>query len=180
MPLLTADQRFNRCAALVTAKTIEGGFVNDPKDPGGATNFGITLATLEHWRGVPCSVEDVKELTQAEADVIYRALYWRVVSGDDLPAGIDLIVFDAAVNQGPGTAAGFLQRAAKVSVDRNIGPATLAAVRAANQPILITDYAAERMAEYQQDTGWEHDGRGWSNRVMAIKAQAIAWARALI
>ena len=121
------------------------------KTQAGPTNHGITLATLTHWRGVSCTAEDVQNLSLAEAATIYRALYWRPVDGDALPAGVDLITFDASVNQGPGTAARMLQRAAKVDDDGDIGPATLAAVAALDPVVLIANVAAERMASYRQE-----------------------------
>ena len=76
----------------------EGGYVNHPKDPGGATNMGITHKTLSAWRGSPVSRQDVKELTRNEASDIYRDKYWDNVCGDDLPYGIDLMVMDRAVH----------------------------------------------------------------------------------
>lgn len=82
----------------------EGGFVNNPKDPGGATNRGVTQRTLAAWRHKPVSVGDVRSLTVAEAGEIYRAMYWSHVDGDGLPRGVDLMLFDIAVNMGVGRA----------------------------------------------------------------------------
>lgn len=165
---------FQRCIDLVCGPSIEGGFVNDPADPGGATNHGITLATLSHWRGQTCTVDDVRNLGQDEATTIYRASYWNVVAGDELPAGLDLIVFDCAVNQGPGTAARILQTVVGVPVDGQIGPATLAAVASRNAIILIVDVGLERMVRYHETPGWDRFGHGWTNRVESIQAQAKA------
>ena len=78
----------------------EGGFSDDPRDPGGATNFGITQGVLCAWRHTKCSVADVRDLTETEAASIYGALYWNPVRGDCLPSGIDLMVFDMGVNAG--------------------------------------------------------------------------------
>ena len=173
--MLTPDQRFQRCVGVVCGAAIEGGYSDDPDDGGGPTNHGITLATLTHWRGRPCTAEDVQNLGLPEATAIYRALFWTVIGGDSLPSGVDLISFDAAVNQGPGTAAIFLQKAAGVVADGHVGPITVAAVLKATPSILITDIAAERMTDYQEDSGWDDFGRGWTNRVNSIKATALAW-----
>ena len=95
------------CLAFVLAQ--EGGYVDNPNDPGGATNLGITQATLAHWRGHKVTPNDVKALQPAEAGNIYEADYWRPAWCDKLPGGIDLAVFDTAVNMGPGTAVAMLK-----------------------------------------------------------------------
>jgi lysozyme family protein len=92
------ESNFHRCMDFVFAR--EGGFVNDPADPGGATNLGITIATLRAWRGHAVSVDDVRHLGRAEAARIYQSWYWHPAWCGDLPAGVDLLVFDAAVNMG--------------------------------------------------------------------------------
>ena len=91
--------------ALTAVLRHEGGYVDHPSDPGGATNLGVTRATLAQWRGRAVSKAEVKALTRAEAAKIYRALYWDEIAGDALPAGLDFAVFDYCVNSGPGRAA---------------------------------------------------------------------------
>ena len=105
--------RFARCVAEVLKH--EGGFVNHPRDPGGATNRGITHITLADWRGGPVTAEDVRTMSEAEAREIYRSKYWNAIQGDNLPAGVDLAVFDLAVNSGVGRAARMLQQQLGVS-----------------------------------------------------------------
>lgn len=80
----------------------EGGFVNDARDPGGATNWGITRNTLREWRGVPVTVDDVRQLTEAEAREIYRARYLRPFDGIDPQWKAQVV--DIAVNSGVTTA----------------------------------------------------------------------------
>ena len=94
--------------ALKTVLKWEGGYVNHPKDPGGATNMGITQKTLQGWRGAPVTAEDMKALTHKEAEAIYKARYWAACQCEALEFPVALMVFDAAVNHGPGrqTAAG--------------------------------------------------------------------------
>jgi len=92
------ESNFQRCLDFVLAR--EGGYVDDPRDPGGATNLGITIATLRAWRGRHVTADDVRNLTRAEAGRIYRSWYWHAAWGGDLPSGVDLLIFDAAVNMG--------------------------------------------------------------------------------
>ena len=124
MPDPTDAQRFARCLDIVLAA--EGGYVDNPLDAGGATNMGITRATLARWRGVvPASdlpKAEVRALTRAEAAAIYEARYWRRVAGPELPAGLDLALFDYAVNSGPVRAVKTLQTALGVVADGLVGP----------------------------------------------------------
>ena len=84
----------------------EGGYVNHPKDPGGETNMGVTKRVYEEHGGT----KDMKELTHEDVNPIYKKGYWDKVKGDELPDGLDLMIFDFAVNAGPGRAAKFIQR----------------------------------------------------------------------
>ncbi|MCD6073099.1 MAG: hypothetical protein K0S42_3615 [Microvirga sp.] len=117
--------RFDHAVELVLQH--EGGFVHHAQDPGGATKFGITRETLSRVRGRPATIEDVRALTRAEAVAVYRRLYWDAVRGDDLPPGLDLAVFDLAVNSGPARAVRMLQTVLGVAVDGIVGPVTLEA-----------------------------------------------------
>src|SRR5690348_18419167 len=103
-----AASNWDQCLDFIFDK--EGGYSDDPLDPGGATNLGITLNELSQWRHDAVTKQDVKALTRQEAAAIYRANYWNVVRGDELPAGIDLMVFDAGVNIGTPRSARFLQQ----------------------------------------------------------------------
>lgn len=150
--------------------TLEGGFVNDPHDPGGATNWGVTQRVYDGWRqrtGQP--LRSVKLITEAEVEVIYRLQYWNVVQGDRLPAGLDYAVFDYAVNSGPGKAAKDLQRELGVAVDGVIGQITLAAAKAVEAagkiPDLIKRLCARRMSFLRSLSTFKRFGRGWTRRV---------------
>jgi lysozyme family protein len=170
----SADARFARCIPLILAH--EGGYVDDPRDPGGATNLGITRATLAAWRGAPVSKDDVRALTRAEAEAIYRAKFWAAVKADDLPAGVDYAVFDYAINSGPGRAAKALQRAVGQPQDGILGPLTLAAVKAADPVQVINAICAGRLAYLQSLPGWITYGNGWGRRVAEVKAAALRMA----
>lgn len=153
----------------------EGGLVDHVRDPGGRTNLGVTQKTLNHARNVlPTLPARVDHLTRADALSVYEALYWRPVRGDELPRGLAMIVFDAAINQGVGDAARFLQLAVGARPDGAIGPITLAAVQRANVREAIAEVAARRMHDYMlldhlQDTF----GLGWSRRLMRIYAHSL-------
>lgn len=95
--------------ALKLTLKYEGGFVNNPRDPGGATNMGITIATLSHELGRRASVQEVRNLSKDLAADIYRKKYWNVINGDELPGGVDVLAFDIAVNSGPGRALAWLK-----------------------------------------------------------------------
>jgi lysozyme family protein len=156
----------------------EGGFVDDPQDPGGATNLGITLDTLSRWLNQTASVEEVKALTSADVAPIYQALYWNVAHCGDCPSGLDLMVFDEAVNQGPGRAVCTLQAAVGVTADGLFGPATAAAVDAADPIATINAIAAARNAYYRSLTNFPRFGHGWLNRVQTTTDAAIAMVHA--
>lgn len=142
---------------------LEGGYVNDPADPGGETNFGISK------RAYPDV--DIAALTRDDAARIYYRDYWRPLRCGDLPADIALAVFDAAVNQGPSAAARMLQASAGAAVDGAIGPATLSAVRrawSADRRELLADYLSRRAARYATSPAFERFGRGWMRRLFLV------------
>lgn len=151
----------------------EGGYVDHPDDPGGATNMGITLATLQSWRGRIVTRADVKALTPAEAGKIYKARYWDQCRCDELPEGVDTIIFDAAVNHGTGRAARLLQEALNVTSDGRIGPITLAAAKRADPRALVSEIAARRMLLYGSLAHFRTFGLGWSRRLMTTLVAAV-------
>jgi lysozyme family protein len=172
-----AAENFDPCLTFVLSA--EGGYVDDPLDPGGATNLGITLRVLSEWRHTAVTKDDVRNLTDEEAGAIYRARYWNVVRGDDLPAGIDLMVFDAGVNLGTGRSARMLQAAVGVAQDGAMGPATLGAVQGQQDtPGLISKLADAREAYYHSLSTFPRFGTGWTTRVNRAKERALQMAGA--
>lgn len=161
-------------AELADELVFEGGFVSDPKDPGGITDFGITLGTLSHWLGRPATVAELTGLSDADKAAIYRALFWNVIQGDQLPSGVDLVVFDMAVNGGPGRAVRLLQTAVAVAADGVMGPVTMATVQRAPGVTLIGVYTAARQAYYRSLPTFAHFGAGWLARVAKCEAEALA------
>jgi len=104
---------FQNCLAFTLH--YEGGFSDNPRDPGGPTNLGVTIATLSHELGRAATIAEVKALTVAQVTPIYRKKFWNLIDGDALPAGVDLIAFDIAVNSGPGRALQWLAKTANTS-----------------------------------------------------------------
>lgn len=156
----------------------EGGYVNHPKDPGGATNKGVTQARYNEYRcdnGLPKRA--VKSLTEGELQDIYRHYYWNVVKGDRLPLGLDLAVFDFAVNSGPSRSAKYLQRMVGVSTDGKIGPKTLQAVEGMNIPYVIQALCDERAEFVRGLSIYSTFGRGWENRINDIKKTALSMSK---
>jgi lysozyme family protein len=164
----------------------EGGFTDDPRDPGnhlpdgrpGCTNLGITQKAWEAYVGHKVTHEDMKALTREIVEPFYKKEYWTSTKGDDLPYGIDYMVFDMGVNSGPGRAAMTLQKAVGTTPDGAIGPKTLAAVRAADQDDLIKTFSKERLEYMESLKNWETYKNGWTRRVNEVATLATSLARA--
>jgi lysozyme family protein len=168
------EDNFNESLAHVLKH--EGGFVNHPKDPGGATNLGCTKRVWEEWVGHEVTVDDIRSLTVADVTPLYKKKYWDAVRGDDLPRGVDFAVFDLAINSGTGRASKLLQRAVGVAADGAIGPATLAAVASINPRELATKVCEARLAFLQGLPTWETFGKGWGRRVKETEKVAFNMA----
>lgn len=163
----------------------EGGFVDNPDDPGGATNKGVTLATLTAWRtqeGLdPPTVDDLRALSDDEAMAIWGANYWNKVRGDDLPAGVDLMVSDFGFNAGTKRSAVLLQQALGLhggDVDGWIGPQTLGMLSGLSAFRLIADLATRQALYYRSLAGFATFGHGWINRTDHRRASAVALSNA--
>lgn len=162
--------------------TNEGGYVDHPKDPGGATNLGITLGTaiankLDLNSDGKVTKADVKLITLDVATPVYKKQYWDKVSGDDLPAGLDYAVFDFGVNSGPQRAIMALQRLLGVADDGVLGPLTLKAVND-NKDLktLINRYQDDRLRFMQSLSTWGTFGKGWKARVEKVRNTSLALA----
>jgi len=165
-------ENYNKCLELILHH--EGGYVNHPKDPGGETNLGVTKRVYEEWGGT----KEMVDLTVEDVAPIYEKNYWGRVKGDDLPSGLDLCVFDFAVNAGPGRAAKYLQSMIGTTVDGGIGPNTLKAVGNYVEEVglqsAIENYQANRQRYYEKLSTFETFGRGWTRRVEETTAEAVA------
>jgi len=150
----------------------EGGFVNHPQDPGGMTNLGVTKKVWEEWVGHAVTEDDMRALTPDKVAPLYKAKYWNKIYGDKLPHGVDLCVFDCAVNSGVSRAAKLLQRAVGVDDDGVIGNITLMACEAIEPDLIIQRFSEERLAFLQALPTFATFGKGWSRRVAEVEAQA--------
>lgn len=153
---------FEACLAQILKH--EGGYVNHPKDPGGETNMGISKRSYPH--------EDIKNMTRSRAAVIYKRDYWDPVRGDDLPQGLDLVAFDAAVNSGVSRGSKWVQQAVGAKEDGRIGPET---IRRANSvaPLTAINRACDARLAFLQSLGtWKTFGAGWSNRIADVRQKA--------
>lgn len=165
------NRNFERALPLVLKH--EGGFANHPKDPGGATMKGVTLATFRRYKP-GATVADLKAISPNILAQIYRDGYWNEVNGDDLPAGVDYAVFDFAVNSGPGRAAEYLQAVAGVAQDGRVGPQTIAAVAKLDPASVINSLCNRRLAFLKRLKTWPTFGKGWESRVAGVRKEALA------
>jgi len=164
------NRNFERSLSLVLKH--EGGYVDHPSDPGGATNLGVTIGTLSDWFGRPATKADVKALTVKDVSPIYRRRYWDAVRGDDLPAGLDYAAFDFAVNSGPSRAIKMLQAILSVEQDGRIGPLTMSAIKAHNPLNLIDRLCKARMTFLRALPTFKTFGKGWTRRVDGVLQEA--------
>ena len=165
-------QNFDECLAFVLKA--EGGFSDHAKDPGGATNMGVTRATLAGLRGHAVSIADVRALTLEQAASIYRSMYWRVVCGDELPGGVDIVVFDHAVNSGSKAAIRTLQRALGFKQDGRLSRRCIEAAQGADHGALVRKLCAARMNFLRGLSTWLVFRRGWTARLEALERAALA------
>ena len=150
----------------------EGSFVNHPQDPGGMTNLGVTKRVWEQWVGRESNEKEMRSLTPAMVEPLYKRKYWDACKCDDLPEGLDYLVFDFAVNAGPGRSIKTLQSAVGTTPDGIIGPKTLAAVRAIDPHELIEKFSVAKTEFYESLPTFPTFGRGWLNRVADVKVKA--------
>lgn len=153
----------------------EGGYVNAATDRGGPTKYGITIATLSRFLGYQATIDDVKNLTLATAEEIYRRFYWPMAGCDQLPAGLDYAVFNTAVMSGPGRAVKLLQLVLQDRgvydgpIDGDFGPGTMTGVNQYGSVVeLIQDFVHRHLdfcRKIKGKQGWESNGRGWTYRL---------------
>jgi|TARA_S200002703_G_scaffold59808_2_gene51814 lysozyme family protein len=170
---------FDECLKLILHH--EGGYVNHPKDPGGETNMGVTKRVYEKWcMENDLQQKDMKDLEFNDVAPIYKENYWDRVKADQLPAGLDLCVFDWAVNSGTGRAAKKLQGMIGTTVDGGIGPNTLKALNAYVQieglESTIATYTDIRQNFYESLSTFDTFGKGWTRRNQETEMEAFKMA----
>ena len=162
----------------------EGGNVDDPKDNGGRTSRGVTQRVYSGYRakmGKPA--QDVYRATDAEVAYIYKHQYWDVCKADELPNGIDLVAFNAAVNSGPKRAYKMLQASlniiasTRLMVDGTPGMVTVAAAQSApDHDAVIVEFGRKYQAFYRSLSSWRYFGVGWTRRNRNVTKIGNAWA----
>jgi lysozyme family protein len=173
------QNNFEKSLALVLKS--EGGFTTDVRDNGnklpdgraGSTNLGVTQANWEAFVGHPVSWNDMKALNPTTVAPFYKRKYWDLVRGDDLPAGLDYLAFDFAVNAGPGMAIKTIQKAIGVAQDGAIGPITLSAIRAIPATQLIERFSDAKEVFYKGLKQFPIYGKGWLSRVAHVEVDAM-------
>ncbi|MFG1349107.1 glycosyl hydrolase 108 family protein [Xanthobacter autotrophicus] len=170
--------RENFEAALAAVLVHEGGYSNHPDDPGGPTMKGIIKRVYDDYRrskGLP--IRDVRKITKAEIGDIYKTRYWDLARCDDLPTGLDYVVFDGAVNSGVGQAAKWLQRALGVEVTAKVNASTIkAAQQAPDVDAIVTGVQYRRLAMLKGLRTWPVFGKGWGRRVAEVRRLGLALA----
>jgi len=165
---------FAACLPIVLAS--EGGYT---LDQGGPTNLGVTIPILSAFLRRPATIADVKALTPASVAPLYQTLFYNAAHCNLCPAGLDLMVFDEAVNQGQGHAIRRLQRALGLPADGDFGPATLAALKACDPVKTIGAIHDDNAAYYRSlDQTDPQDQRGWRARNDRTRDLALAMAAA--
>lgn len=166
---------FERCLAITLAH--EGGWADHPKDPGGATMNGVTIGTYAQFKGRKVTKDELRNISDADLRAIYRRNYWNKVRGDDLPAGLDLVAFDGAVNSGPSRGARWLQHGVGALPDGKIGPETVRAATITNAVQAVGRACDARLSFLRSLKTWATFGKGWSSRVEDIRAKAVVMAQ---
>lgn len=159
-------------AAMIRVYADEGGYTDDPKDPGGPTNYGITIFDARKYWKPNATALDVKNMPKSVAADIYRKHYATPMRYDDLPAGVDYSVLDAAINSGVGRAPPWLAKAlgvAYTSLAALIGPAT----QSIDKVALIKKYWSIRLSFLHGLSTWSHFGLGWGRRCANGEAAAV-------
>jgi lysozyme family protein len=162
--------------ALNLTLKFEGGWVDNIHDPGGSTNMGITMKTLARYRNHPVSASDLRMLARDEVEDLYLNLYWHPLSANELPSGIDLALFDYAVNSGQTAAIRALQTALGVQVDGILGSDTLKVLVSTDQSALIHKVSNQRLDFLRRLGTFRWFGVGWTTRVKAIELEAMRLA----
>ena len=163
--------------ALARLLVHEGGYTNHPADPGGPTNYGITIHDYRKYVKPGATAADVRAIPLAESKSIYRAKYWDAQRCDELPAGVDYAVFDYGVNSGIGRSGKVLRRVLKLADNTSVvNDAVIQAARAADAKALTVSICDERLRFLQSLKTWGVFGAGWGRRVAEVRSAALAMA----
>lgn len=155
----------------------EGGYSNHPADPGGPTNFGITIGDYRRYVKADATADDVRAMRVEVAKEIYRNKYWAALRCDELPAGVDATVFDYGVNSGIGRSGKVLRRLLGLRDDAGRVTDDVLRELAKREPrAVIVAINDERLSFLRSLRTWPVFGAGWSRRVAEVKAFSLALA----
>lgn len=159
---------FQKAVAYILRPDVEGGLVEDPQDPGGITNHGISLRSHPDM-----TADQIRALTPDGAVEIYQREYWVHVHGDELPDPIAFALLDVSVNSGVSEGIKLLQHALGITVDGVMGPQTIRAACAAHPKDIVRDLSDRRLEFMESQPNYAHDGRGWRRRVIQTAIEAF-------
>ena len=175
-------QNYKYSLEFVLSKDIEGGYVNDPRDPGGETNLGVTKKAYEEYLGRSVAPGEMKALTIVEAAPFYRKKYWNKLECDSLPPGVDLCLFDFGVNAGVSRSAKFFQEIIGAVPDGFIGKKSIDKfseyIKSNNKDSItalrnfVTVFSNKRRDYYRSLKQFDIYGKGWLKRVKLVEAKA--------
>lgn len=154
----------------------EGGWSDHPSDPGGATMKGATLATFRLYVNPKGTKAELKNITDAQLETVYRRQYWDKVLGAQLPDGVDFAMFDFGVNSGPSRAVKFVQKIVGTAQDGKMGPKTIEAIKKMGARTVINKLCDDRIAFLKRLKTWSTFGKGWSRRVASVRDFALGLA----
>ncbi|MEA2980272.1 MAG: hypothetical protein QOF09_2095 [Alphaproteobacteria bacterium] len=169
----------NYHACLTRLLVHEGGYTNHPSDPGGPTNFGITIADYRRYVKSNATAADVRAMRLDEAEAIYRSKYWNAQRCDELPRGLDYTIFDYGVNSGFGRSGRVLRRVCGLpDNDWRVTDEVIAAVNKHDPKALVLAVNDERLAFLKRLKTWPVFGAGWGRRVAEVRAASLHMADA--
>jgi len=166
------ESNFDQSLKLVLKS--EGGYVNNPKDPGGETMMGVTKNAWSTWLKRPIADGEMAKLTVADITPFYKALYWDKSYCNQLPTGIDYMVFDASVNMGVGQSIKLFQKSLGGVPDGIIGPNTMKLINEMNVKTMIDKYSAQKEMFYRSLGTFPTFGKGWLARIEHVKQAALS------
>ena len=167
-------ENWEQCFKMVIRS--EGGYTNNPKDPGGMTNLGVTRKNWEAYLDHDVTEADMRALTPEMVKPFYKKNYWDKIRGDELPSGVDYAAYDLAVNSGTGRAAKYLQQIAGVTADGVIGPRSMEAIKKCDAEDVVDEICNMRMTFLKNLNTFDTFGKGWTIRVNDVKAKATEMA----
>lgn len=156
---------FEQAFAQLISPEYEGGYSNDPKDPGGETKFGISK------RSYPSL--DIKSLTREQVKPIYKADFWGPAGCDAVPSPLKYPLFDFAVNSSPRWAVKTLQKRLGVLADGSLGPVTLSEIMLWPAKDLALVFCLDRLQFMTELSNWPDHGKGWTRRIRRICLQIL-------